>query len=455
MNKTASQESLIVLGAAAIGVVGTAVAKALIEKLGNDAAGKVIEGTKQVLKANQGSTDLVRVTQSARVEPILLMDQRASTVPFIQDVVHSLYNLFCGYWLLSVSLDTTINGVSVGRRLDKFATDRDLADATSSYLDSSMNSGSKASMEAMDIGLPFTKTILQANFEQYQSDMQAEFDAYSASMEAGGYDWGKSKPGTPSNEVNDPNATVEYDHERKAREQAEKDRANNKGSSSRVVDPAKAVQTITNLAVGNIVEVVISEDGKEARVPVMIRLRVAGMNPKAIVQTLAVGGVDMSFRGRWRAWRAGELRFWSDFVMAMDRVDAHRAASMNDETGYYKTVYNRAKRNGLAEILTQGPSLGTASSIIVITQQSADELEREIGGQLSSFKVRQGIFGHTYSMLLAVVDPDWESVTIYTRGIEMPTKLSKNDMKAAGKSDSKELMDILKSYQLGKAPGRI
>jgi hypothetical protein len=209
------------------------------------------------------------------------------------------------------------------------------------------------------------------------------------------------------------------------------------------------------MAVGKIIEVNIEEDGKKAKVPVMIRMRVASMNPKAIVQTLAVGGVDMSFRGRWRAWRAGELRFWADFIMAMDRVDAHRAASMNDETGYYKTVYNRAAKNTMAEILNQGPSLGTASSVIVITEQSAAELERTVGGKLSSFKVRQGIFGHTYSMLMAVVDPDWESVTIYTRGIDMPTKLRAKDMKAAGKSDSSELMDILKSYQLGRAPGRI
>jgi hypothetical protein len=433
MNKTASQESLLVLGA--IGVVGTAVAKALIEKIGKDAAGEVIKNTKAVLKSSQ-QTDLVRVTQSARVEPILLMDQRATTVPFIQDVVHSLFNLFTGYWLLAVSLETTINGVSVGRRLDKFATDRDLADATSAYMDNTLS----ANMDSMDIGLPFSKTILQANFEQYQSDLQAEYDAFAASLEA--------LSDADRQKIED---TVEGEQYKKHVTQ----QATGAAGASRVVDPGKAVQTITNLAVGNMVEVVISEDGKEARVPVMIRLRVAGMNPKALVQTLAVGGVDMSFRGRWRAWRAGELRFWSDFVMAMDRVDAHRAASMNDETGYYKTVYNRAKRNSLAEILTQGPSLGTASSIIVLTQASADELEREIGGQLSSFKVRQGIFGHTYSMLMAVVDPDWETVTIYTRGIEMATKLSKNDMKAAGKSDSKELMDILKSYQLGRAPGRI
>lgn len=453
MNRTPSMESALLLGlaAATIGYVGKKVAESIVDKVSKDAAGNVIKHTKALLKAAQ-PTDLVSVTQSARVEPILLMDQRAVQVPFIQDVVHSLYNLFTGYWLLSVSLDTTINGVSVGRRLDKFATDRDLSDATSTYID--------ASMESMDIGLPFAKSILQANFESHQDNLQAEFDAFAASMEAAGghlMNAPAERPKTPLNEINDPNATVEYDHERDQRRRDETNAKNSRNpvQGSRVTDPGKMVQTITNMAVGNIVEVVISEDGKEARVPVMIRLRVAGMNPKALVQTLAVGGVDMSTRGRWRAWRAGELRFWSDFVMAMDRVDAHRAASINDETGYYKTVYGRARRNGMAEILTQGPSLGTASSIIVMTQQSADELEREIGGQLTSFKVRQGIFGHTYSMLMAVVDPDWETVTIYTRGIEMATKLSKNDMKMAGKSDSKELMDILKSYQLGKAPGRI
>ncbi|MNI59324.1 hypothetical protein D3C73_1144810 [compost metagenome] len=222
-----------------------------------------------------------------------------------------------------------------------------------------------------------------------------------------------------------------------------------------MANAAKYVEKITNLAVGNVIDVTISEDGKEAVVPVTVRLRVAGMPSDVLTQTLAVGGTDVTFRSRWRAWRAGEIGFWADFVMAMDRVDAHRAAMMKDETGYYKTVYARARRNSLAENLTSGPSLATASSIVVMDIKTATELERRIGGQLSNFKTRQGIFGHTYSMLMAVVDPDWESITIYTRGIEMPTKLRKDDIKLAGKSDSKELMDILKSYQLGRAPGRI
>ena len=413
MNRQASQESLMVLGAAAVSIIGPVVAAAIKQKLADNAASKVIESTKDALRA--GKKDLVSNTQSARVEPILLMDQRALAVPFIQDVVHSCYNLFTGYWLLSVSLDTTINGVSVGKRLDKFATDRDLNDATLNYL------GSAVGMESMDIGLPFAQEILKANFESLQASLEAD------------------------SITND----VVFDQDKK-----KDDKKDPVIAGTRAVDANKVVTQLTNLAVGQMVEVTIAEDGKEARVPVMIRLRVAGMPAKTLVETMAVGGVDMTTRGRWRAWRAGELRFWADFVMAMDRVDAHRAASMNDETGYYKTVYNRAAKNGLAEILSDGPSLATASSIIVLTEDTARDLEAKVGGKLSSFRVRQGIFGMTYSMLMAVVDPEWESVTIYTRGIDMPTKLSARDMKAAGKSDSKELMDILKSYQLGRAPGR-
>lgn len=410
MNRQASQESLIALGAAAVSIIGPVVAAALKQKIADNAAGKVISNTKDALRS--GGKDLVSNTQSARVEPILLMDQRALAVPFIADVVQSCNNLFTGYWLLSVSLDTTINGVSVGRRLDKFATDRDLNDATLNYL------GSAVGMESMNIGLPFAQEIIKANFEALQASFE---DAGEQGQD------GEAKTAEKKGPV---------------------------VGGTRVGDANKAVTQLTNLAVGQMIEVTIAEDGKEAKVPVMIRLRVAGMNPKALVETMAVGGVDMTMRGRWRAWRAGELRFWADFIMAMDRVDAHRAASMNDETGYYKTVYNRAAKNSMAEILTGGPSLATASSIIVLTEDTARELEAKVGGKLSSFRVRQGIFGMTYSMLMAVIDPEWEQVTIYTRGIDMPTKLNARDMKAAGKSDSKELMDILKSYQLGRAPGR-
>lgn len=433
---------------------GPVVVAAIKNKVNEKAAGKVINAAKDAL-ASSKTGDLVRFTQSARVEPIMLMDKRAVNIPFIQDVVHTAYNMFTGYWLLAVSLDTKINDVSVGRRLDKFATDRDLNEATLTMFEATPSMDSFAASMA-DFGLPFIDEILA---EQHQVAMESvsNGDMVAANVTADILEDDPVKAGAEASKYGQKKAEA-ADAEAARRAQAKEDEAERNAkmkNGTGVMNAAKYVEKVNNLAVGNVIDVTISEDGKEATVPVTIRLRVASMPSDVITQTLAVGGTDVTMRSRWRAWRAGEIGFWSDFVLQMDRVDAHRAAMMKDETGYYKTVYSRAAKNSAAAAMAGGPSLGTASAIIVLDVKTALDLERRIGGQLSNFKTRQGIFGHTYSMLMIVVDPDWESVTIYTRGIEMPTKLSKNDIKMSGKSDSKELMDILKSYQLGKAPGRI
>jgi hypothetical protein len=479
MNKQVSQESALLTGAIAIGGLLATYApmvKSMIDaKRDASAAGKAIEVAKDLIGNSTAPKDLVRFTQSARVEPILLMDNRALTTPFIQDVVHTMYNMFTGYWLLAISLDTKINNVSIGRRLDKFATDRDLLEAGKS-----MAIGNMISTESLtSFGMPFVKEILEERVSMEAGGLDDEtLDQITAVVLEAMKEHNANKK-TRAERIAEAKAKVSGIKDQKLKDKLTQDILNmekevgvkayemaqqvveqwrkdyQENHSMGVKNAAQYVEKVTNLGVGNVIDVTISEDGKQAVVPVTIRLRVASMPSSVMTQTLAVGGKDVTFGSRYRAWRAREIKFWSDFVLQMDRVDAHRAAMMKDETGYYKTVYARDQSNKLVSaILKDGPSISTASAILVLDSKTATELERKINGRLEDFKTRQAIFGHTFSMLMAVVDPDWESVTIYTRGIDMPTKLTARDIRTAGKSDSKELMDILKSYSLGKAPGR-
>ena len=396
MNRQVSNEmlgtSLIV--AAATGLLAKytpQVIAAIAEKVGSQAAGKVVQTAKETL-ANSKSGDLVRFTQSARVEPIMLMDKRAVNIPFIQDVVHTAYNMFTGYWLLAISLDTKINGVSVGRRLDRFATDRDLNEATMTMLTASNESLDlfKTSMESF--GLPFIEEIIAE--QQAQASLEAVHDGemVAATIVA---DIDEIDDEDVRNTLHNEYARIQANADDRAERaiQAATDqlrmdveKAKNK-SSMGVNKAAQYVEKVNNLAVGNVIDVTISEDGKDAVVPVTIRLRVAAMPSDTMVQTLAVGGTDVTFRSRWRAWRAGEIGFWSDFVLQMDKVDAHRAAMMKDESGYYKTVYKRAAKNTAASALAKdGPSLGTASAILVLDSKTADDLERRIGGGIEELQ---------------------------------------------------------------------
>jgi hypothetical protein len=88
----------------------------------------------------------------------------------------------------------------------------------------------------------------------------------------------------------------------------------------------------------------------------------------------------------------------------------------------------------------------------VIAEATRKELERTIGGRLKDFRTREKLFKETYAMLLVVVDPDWEQVTIYHRSIEQATQLSAGDLKSANRSKGPDVGEILKAYQLGTSP---
>jgi len=393
-------------------IIAPAVRDELIKRVGEQSVDGAFNAARKVLDTAaksdfSGPTDLISFTQSARLEPIMLVDQKALLVPFISDVSHTMLSLFTGYFLQAIAIDTNISGVRVMDRLDKFNPDRNLQEATRALL----------SMESAGALVPYDSKAAYAH--------GLPFPGIKVGMEAYGVQ--------VSFEDDDKDAKAGYTAK----------------------DMTKLVQDVTNLAVGKVIEVTITENGQSAKVPLTIRLRATSMPSNVLVETLSVGGVDYSASARLRAWRAGELRFWSDIVLGLDRIDAHRAAAVKDTSGYYSAVHKRDTNNKLVSVMKGTPSIGTASSIIVLTEQTRRDLERNINGRLSDFKVRQGIFQNTFSMLMAVVDPEWENVTIYHRGIEMPTELSAKDLKSASKGNGPDLAEILKAYQLGAAPSRL
>jgi hypothetical protein len=478
------------VAAASLGILGA--------KLHEKSLGLAIKAA-QLAMSNAKGDSLVSFTQAARVEPILLMDQKAIYLPYIHDVVHTMNSLFTAYYLQAVALDTTLSGVKVLKRLDKFNPDRNLSEATTAFF----------SPESRNIGMPVMgrNLGLEAYGPAFENQKQRKpldplqlADALAAALQDDDLKWNVRKDAQGRKEKYDTldaisrqqiqdgidtparrEAKALADAAIKARVEAAfpKDTPEQRMkraledaeirkfvedtyskipedvSSISTKDVSKMVTDVANLAVGKVIEVTITENEHTARIPVTIRMRVTSMPSPVLVETLAVGGVDVTAGSRWKAFRAGELGFWSDIVLAQDRIDAHRNAIRKDTSGYYNAVYQRANKNLSAELLGAGPSVGNASAIIVLTEQTRQDLERKIGGRLSDYKTRQNIFINTFSMLMCVVDPEWETVTIFHRGIQMPTELNIKYITSSAKGTGPDVAEIMKAYQLGNAPHRL
>jgi hypothetical protein len=146
------------------------------------------------------------------------------------------------------------------------------------------------------------------------------------------------------------------------------------------------------------------------------------------------------------------LSFIKDLIFCQDLIDARRQTLIKDKSGVFKSIIDRSNSNKISAILSGRPSVATASNILVMTKTTATQIEASVGGRFRDYSTRERMFKNTYVMLAVVIDTDFEQVTIYHRGIELPTNLSIRDIKSAGRNKNIDVGEILRAYQLGSNP---
>ena len=382
---------------------------------------------------HQKADSLVSFTKSTRVEPITLIDQRATAVPYLTDVLQAVNSLFIGYYLQAIAIMVNVGNINVTRLLDTLNPERDVADAANAYIVDRVNDRpSLLSLESYQTGLPVpmetvsledeavkARDLLREHVKQLPSGVKDELRDRSD-----GYDGGAMR--NLANQAVDLKARASID--------------------------VSAAKEVTNLSVGKLVDVTIKHDKQELTLPISVRLIATIMSSSIMTHILGDGSRNITAKERWHGWRSGQLEFIKDIILAQDLIDERRKALMKDDTGAYAEILRRRAGNAASGVMSATPSIGTASNIVVMTQQTAHELETSIGGRLADARTRKKVFDNTYVILMVVIDTEYEMVTIYHRGIALPTKLSAKELKVTNKGTGPSVSEILQAYQLGNTP---
>ena len=406
--------------------------------------GTLIDEVKARGASVAGPTSLSEYTRMARVCPRVLIEEGLRGLPYIGELLHTNCNIFAGYYLTAVSMMADINGVSVLERLERLNPDRDPVRytvhkfgktqfGTEDYQDSSL------SVESFATGLP-TKAKQQrmvALESMAWDDSRGRYvraSVLAASLEAAGPK-DSSKPD-------------------------EKDGKKGEGKDSRQIevgnrarDAIVSVNENNNLGVGKILEVSLTNRGETISIPVTLTLAVGTTDSESLSHILGLWKRDYKFKERWHGMRSGELKFWREFVFMQDIIENQRKALIRDKSGYLSSMMAQSTKNTAAAAISGSASVATASSTIMVSAETARQIELECGFKFDDYGSRQRVFESTFAMLLFVVDTEWEMVKIYHRGIEHPTRLTIKELKSAGKGNGPDIAEILKAYQLGRAPG--
>lgn len=360
-----------------------------------------------LVRSAQGSS-LVEYTRPTRVEPSVLMDSRCQQLHYIEDILATTLNIFTAYYLQAVNLSVNVGNINVLRTLDRLNPNRDPLDAATNSRWPSI-----LSRESFEGGLPFPKMdafTLESKFLQSAVEKKKNVDK---ALE-------DSAPGDVSVGI-------------------------------------KSVTENTNLSIGKLIEVELRADEKnKVTIPVNVRLRTNVIRSDLMVHTLTLGSTKLGAKERWHSWRSGQIRFFKDVVLCQDLILKHKQNLIEDTSGYYQSRHQAKARNTLSSLLSGDISVATASSILIMTSDTAKELEMKMRGKLSKFRDREKLLDETFGMLLVIVNPDWEQVTVYHRSIDDATELSLREIQRSNRSGKgPDIGELLGAFLSNKAPATI
>lgn len=216
---------------------------------------------------------------------------------------------------------------------------------------------------------------------------------------------------------------------------------------------ANDLATVANLSIGQAVTLTVT-DGKASKdVVVNVRLVTVPTAPRVLSTILKWSDKDVRLKSRISAWRAGELRFWRDVVLMRDIFTERQRLLMDDRSDLFKTLLGRQRNSMINSVLTATPDVGNMSSILVVSQDNLRRFEElELEGRISNFNFRQRVMNNTGLVMIIVVDPISELVTIYNHTNALPTECSIRQLKSAGKGGASDFTEIIKLMNQNKMP---
>lgn len=417
-------------------------------------------------------TSLIESTSVARNEPYVIVEDSLVHMDITPNLLKLLTNLYMGYYLQAVALDNNVGGVNILNKLDKLNAKRN--SKTNEFITKRLNQSFESfvgigpfdkyhtfpkggsptlSTESLNMCYPVLRPVNPSNNVSTSFEASIAFgktDDLTQEEQAIVDAINQAYAGDPSGAMKQKIELDKIINSNKA-EELRSAREITKLMSSVQADGLKTINDAPNLAVGKHFQVIIENEGKQASIPVLVRLHTLNVSRFLMTQILSLGDMRDTAKERWNRFKEGELSVW-DLLFCNDLIEKEYKTLGHDKHGVYREIEKRRRDNKIANYISGQKGLATASSMAIISEQTANELHLILGGSLSNSKIRSHVFARCSLMFLVVVDSSMQYVTIYHRGIDLPMEHMFSEINRLGKSDGPNPLDLLRSFQAGQRP---
>lgn len=360
--------------------------------------------------SDNSGTSISRVADIARVEPITIVENRLSQHENIIDILETSLNLYSCIYMQAVALTNTgVGKIQTITRLGALST-----------------KGGKINITAVlgkEIGFESLNDQPQAlGVVSEMIDVNESEEIY--------------KEGLPSTEdflgIKNNDNRVEINNKTGARE---------------------VIKDATNLAVGKVLDVTMTNEGVDFTIPISIVLATTDAT-SGVVSDILLSSIDKNETALERkvGWSSGRLSFIKDIIFGQDIIRKHRKSLIQDKAGVRSKLEESRKEARDYTFKTGQASLAFVSNVMVVDIATINQLEAKTGYQLENYSQRNKILSETGIMLLVVVDDESGTTTFYIDGINNSNTIPTRALKASNKKNNGDITELFKAIVRADQP---
>ena len=388
------------------------------------------------LARSAASNSMTQYTKSTRSEPITMIDTTLSSMEELPDLMMTLTSIYAAMYAqsFSIAINQEIGDIKVLQTLDQINPNRSKMEGVLA-----LASGFSVGAESMQLKLPDYRnpTVSTESVISFEANGPKVSTTEKNRGVHGALTYGVNigKWVTTKNEDDEEvNTLVEPEFD--------------KVSHSADIDAVS--KFMSNMSTGILFEVSVDANGRSVKIPISVRLLANKMASDIMVSLFTAAVKNRTAKERYREWRAGGLSFWNDVILCKDILRENRKNLIKDSTGMFSEVLRRKSSNQIVGALSGNPSISQISNILIVSDDTVNQFERESGKKIKNSGTRDLIFNNTQTLILAVVNRTRETVTLYYHDISVPTTVTYRDLKSSGgKGGTPDVMEIIKAFQMG------
>jgi len=186
------------------------------------------------------------------------------------------------------------------------------------------------------------------------------------------------------------------------------------------------------------------------RIPVVIKLHIMYVSIDNVITMMEPNSRDKSYSSRLDEYRAGAISL-SDLLFAGDLIKEYKKNKVKDTDGLLGMMNKRSMSAYTKSLSNGGIGFENYYNMLIISETDRIILEKHIGGRIKVDKYKNALLEQTKSLMVTIVDRDYERVTLYTKDIHGKSDVTYKALsKHGGKSD--DMSEIMKALIANKPP---